>query len=77
MSTNNDKNDGDSPSDGGDITSTTHKIPPPKDLQNHAHFENSGDGGDGGDIFLFIIIQVEFFDFVFSPLASLVIVISI
>jgi hypothetical protein len=29
MSTNNDKNGGDTPSDGGDITSTTSKIPPP------------------------------------------------
>jgi hypothetical protein len=54
MSTNNDKNGGDTPSDGGDITSTTSKIPPPREPGTDAHFEESGDlggSGDGGDIF--------------------------
>jgi hypothetical protein len=35
----------------GAITSATSKVPPQKDLQNHAHFEKSGDVGDSGDIF--------------------------
>jgi hypothetical protein len=35
----------------GAITSAIRKVPPQKDLQNHAHFEKSGDVGDSGDIF--------------------------
>jgi hypothetical protein len=50
-STNSDRDSGDTPSDGGDISSTTCKIPPPKEPENDAHFEKSGDIGGSGDIF--------------------------
>jgi len=50
MSTNNNRNSGDTTSDRGDITSTTSKIPPPKEPENDAHLKKSGDIGDGGDI---------------------------
>jgi hypothetical protein len=50
-STNDGKDSGDTPSDGGDITSTTGKIPPPKGAGNDAQSETSGDIGGGGDIF--------------------------
>jgi hypothetical protein len=50
MSTNNDRNSGDTASDGGNDTSTAGKIPPPKEPENDAHLKKSGDIGDGGDI---------------------------
>jgi hypothetical protein len=51
MSTNNDRNDRDTHSDRGDITSTIGKIPPPKEPGNDAHNHESGDVGGSGDIF--------------------------
>ena len=46
LSSNNDGNGGDTASASGDITSTTDKIPPPKEERNDAHFEISGGCGD-------------------------------
>lgn len=43
MSSNNDGNGGDTPSDSGDISSTIGKVSPPKEPGNDAHFEKSGD----------------------------------
>jgi hypothetical protein len=51
LSSNNDGNGGDTPSASGDITSTTDKIPPPKEARKDAHFEISGGCGGSGDIF--------------------------
>jgi hypothetical protein len=42
LSSNNDGNGGDTPSASGDNTSTTDKIPPPKEARNDAYFEISG-----------------------------------
>jgi len=50
-STNNDRNGGDTPLDGGDITFTNSKISPPKEPGNDAHFQKSGGIGGSGDIF--------------------------
>jgi hypothetical protein len=51
MSTNNDKNDGDIPSNGREryYTSIASKIAPPKEPRTDAHFEKSGDVGDSGE----------------------------
>jgi hypothetical protein len=46
MSTNNERNGGDTPSHGGDITFTKGKTTPPKEPGIDAHFEKSGDVGD-------------------------------
>jgi hypothetical protein len=46
MSTNSDRNGGNTPSDGGDITSAKSEISPPKEARNDAHFNKSGDIGD-------------------------------
>ena len=69
---------------GGDILSVVEVLSPPIDGLSPSFlssfklvFESGGDGGDIGDIFRLIVIQVEFLDFVFSPFASLVIVMSI
>ena len=43
MSSNNDGNGGDTPSDSGDISSTLGKVSPSKEPGNDAHFEKSGD----------------------------------
>jgi hypothetical protein len=51
MSTDNDRSGGDTHSDGGDITSSTDKIPPQKEPGNDAHLGKSGDIGGSGDIF--------------------------
>jgi len=51
VSTNNDRNGGGTPSDGGDIISTTPKISPPKEPGNDAHFHKSGGIGGSGDTF--------------------------
>jgi hypothetical protein len=51
LSTNNDKNGGDTPSNGGDITSTNSKISPPEEPGDGAHFQKSGDVGGSGDTF--------------------------
>jgi hypothetical protein len=51
MSTNNERNGGDTTSDGGGIISTIGNISPPKQPENEHHFDKSGDIGDGGDIF--------------------------
>jgi hypothetical protein len=42
-STNNRGNSGDTPLDGGDITSTIDKISPSKQPENERHIEKSGD----------------------------------
>jgi hypothetical protein len=51
MSTNNDKNDADIPSNRREryYTSITSKIAPPKEPRTDAHFEKSGDVGDSGE----------------------------
>jgi hypothetical protein len=51
LSSNIDRNGGDTPSECGDITSATKQVSPPKDPVSDAHFEKSGDVGDSGDIF--------------------------
>jgi hypothetical protein len=51
MSINNGRNGGDTPPDGGDITSTMNEIPPLKQPENERHFDRSGDIGGSGDIF--------------------------
>jgi hypothetical protein len=51
VSMNNGGNGGDTSSNGGDITSTTPKISPPKEPGNDAHFEKSGGIGGSGDTF--------------------------
>src|SRR5215211_5734283 len=51
LSTNNNRNSGDTTAYGGDNTSTNSKISPPKEGQNEHHFEKSGDIGDSGDAF--------------------------
>jgi hypothetical protein len=51
MSTNNDRNGGNTPSACGDNTSTIGKLTPPKQPENDAHFEGSGDIGASGDTF--------------------------
>ena len=43
MSSNNDGNGGDTLSDSGDISSTIDKVSPPKEPENDAQFEKSGD----------------------------------
>lgn len=45
LSTNNDRNGGDTPLEGGDIIFPDSKIPPPADPKIHAHFQKSGDIG--------------------------------
>jgi hypothetical protein len=55
MSTNNERNGGDTPSHGGDITSTKGKTTPLKEPGIDAHFEKSGGGEDGGDIFPYLV----------------------
>jgi hypothetical protein len=52
-------------------------VSPPFQSLFELKFDAGGDSGDVGDILRFIVIEVEFLDLVFSPLASLVIVISI
>jgi hypothetical protein len=50
-STNNGGNGGDTPSEGGDNTSTTDKIPPSKEAGNERDIQKSGDIGGSGDTF--------------------------
>jgi hypothetical protein len=52
-------------------------VSPPFQSLFELKFDAGGDSGDVGDILRLIVIQVEFLDLVFSPLASRVIVISI
>ena len=49
VSTNTDRNGGDTPIRVGDITSITDKIPSPKQLETDAYYEEGGDGGGSGD----------------------------
>jgi hypothetical protein len=58
ISTNTDRNGGDTPIRVGDITSITDKIPSPKQLETDAYYEEGGDGGGSGDLFHYIGVEL-------------------
>ncbi len=57
LSTNNDKNGGDTTSDSGGIISTPSKYLHPR-AASHAHISKSGGSGDVGDIFRLYLVRV-------------------